>query len=195
VSDLSALTRPAMLGELAALVGGLAEPVRVGIDGPDAAGKTTLADELAPLVAPRGRRVSRISADDFLRPPAERHRRGRFSPEGYYEDSFDLDALRAAVLAAGGVVLVDGIFLLRPELDDLWSLRVVVAVAEEESPRRGVERDGAEKEQLYRTRYLPGQRMYAEQARPRDRADVVVENDDPDRPRLLVRRGEPAPGA
>lgn len=184
-----------MLEQLAALVAGLADSARVAIDGPDAAGKTTLADELAPLIARSGRRVSRISADAFLRPPVERHRRGRFSPEGYYEDSFDLGALRAAVLDAGGVVVVDGIFLLRPELNDLWSLRVVVAATEEECLRRGLERDGAETEQLYRTRYLPGQRLYAELHRPRDRADVVVENDDPSRPRVLVRGGEPAPGA
>jgi MoxR-like ATPase len=53
--------------------------VLVWIDGPDAAGKTTLADRLAgALPGP----VRRISADDFLRPRDERYRRGELSPEG-----------------------------------------------------------------------------------------------------------------
>jgi uridine kinase len=114
---------------------------------------------------------------------------------GYYADSFDHAALRAAVRRARAVVLVDGIFLMRPELDDLWGFRVYVAVAEEESLGRGIKRDGAEAERFYRARYLPGQRLYDSQARPRERADVVVENDDVERPRLVWREGVQPPGA
>jgi hypothetical protein len=55
--------------------------------------------------------------------------------------------------------------------------------------------DGAEAERFYRARYLPGQRLYDSQARPRERADVVVENDDVERPRLLWREGVLPPGA
>jgi uridine kinase len=50
-------------------------PLRVALDGPDAAGKTSLADELADRLAQR-RHVIRASADDFQRPRAERYRRG-----------------------------------------------------------------------------------------------------------------------
>ena len=189
MSELPALSRRELLERLAALIDALEEPARVAVDGPDAAGKTTLADELASALARRGRVAARISADDFLRPPAERYRLGRESPEGYYRDSFDLPALRYAVVASHGLVLVDGIFLLRPELDDLWNFRIVVAVGEEEALRRGIARDGAATGRLYRVRYLPGQRLYAERVGPRDRADVVVENDDPARPRLLLRAG------
>jgi uridine kinase len=81
-------------------------------------------------------------------------------------------------------VIVDGIFLLRPELNDLWTLRIFVYVELEESARRGIERDGAETEPLYRRRYLPGQRIYLERVRPRELADVVVDNADPKRPVL-----------
>lgn len=72
--------------------------VRVAIDGVDAAGKTTLADELAPAIAARGRRVIRASIDGFHRPRAERYRRGADSPNGYYHDSFDYAALRTVLL-------------------------------------------------------------------------------------------------
>lgn len=73
-------------------------PQRVAIDGVDTAGKTTLAAELAPPLAHRGRPVIRASIDGFHRPRAERYRRGAAAPDGYYLDSFDYPALRDALL-------------------------------------------------------------------------------------------------
>jgi uridine kinase len=73
-------------------------PLRVAVDGPPAAGKTVLADEVALLLGARGREVIRASIESFLRPRAQRYRRGELSPEGCYEDSFDYDALRRVLL-------------------------------------------------------------------------------------------------
>lgn len=73
-------------------------PVRVGIDGVDAAGKTTLADEIAPLLEDAGRQAIRASIDCFHNGSAVRYRRGRESPEGYYFDSFDHVALSERLL-------------------------------------------------------------------------------------------------
>ncbi len=72
--------------------------LRLAIDGPDAAGKTTLADLLAASIARRGRPVVRASIDGFHRPREERYRRGELSPEGYYRDSFDLARLCSVLL-------------------------------------------------------------------------------------------------
>ena len=77
-------------------------PVRVAVDGVDGAGKTTLADELAAAVRVRARECIRASIDGFHRPRAERYRRGRWSPLGYYRDSFDLAALQQLLLAPLG---------------------------------------------------------------------------------------------
>jgi uridine kinase len=77
-------------------------PVRVAIDGIDAAGKTTLADELGLLIERRGRPVIRASIDGFHRPRVERYRRGADSPEGYYLDSFDYSTLRSVLLGPLG---------------------------------------------------------------------------------------------
>ena len=75
-----------------------AHPVRVGIDGVDASGKTTLADELvAPLTA-LGRTVVSASIDGFHRPRSERYKLGRQSPEGYFRDSFQLHRVVADLL-------------------------------------------------------------------------------------------------
>jgi uridine kinase len=73
-------------------------PLRVAIDGVDAAGKTTLADQLALGLQQGGRQVLRASIDCFHHPRAYRYRQGAESPEGYYEDSFDLAAVRRLLL-------------------------------------------------------------------------------------------------
>jgi uridine kinase len=75
-----------------------AHTVRVAVDGPDAAGKTTLADELAVALRQAGRSALRVSFDDFHRPRHERYQRGSLSPEGYLRDCFDFAALRRLVL-------------------------------------------------------------------------------------------------
>lgn len=147
---------------------------RVGIDGPDAAGKTTLADALGAVTG-----VPRIRADDFLAPPAVRYARGPLSPEGYYADAFDLAALRAAVLALPSC-LVDGVFLFRPELDDLWDVRIFVDVEPAEQERRVLARDvavfgsAAEVLRRYALRYRPAYETYRAAIRPEVRADVVL---------------------
>ena len=53
---LGPLSRDALLDVLADAIDGLqpAHPSRVALDGPDAAGKTTLADELASVLAAAG---------------------------------------------------------------------------------------------------------------------------------------------
>jgi len=93
-------TRDEMLGRLAAAVGSvtLAHPTRVAIDGPPAAGKTTLADELAAVVRAQGRHVVRATIDDFLFPRAQRYPRGEYSAEGCYFDTHDYHALNRVLL-------------------------------------------------------------------------------------------------
>ena len=182
------LAREAALRQLVERIAQLRLPARVALDGIDAAGKTTMADELAERLP----HASRVRADDFLRPAEERHRQGRDSPHGFYDDSFDHERLRAAVLAGDGLVIVDGIFLFRPDLNDLWDLRIFVHAEPEEALRRGVERDAhgkgsrEEAERLYRTRYAPGQEIYFERVQPRELADIVVDNTDLSRLRVSL---------
>jgi uridine kinase len=93
-------TRGQLLARLAEAIESVttARPVRVAVDGPPAAGKTTLADELALVLRNRGRVVVRSSIEGFLLPRAQRYRRGEDSPEGCYHDSFDFDALHRVLL-------------------------------------------------------------------------------------------------
>tara|TARA_B100000212_G_scaffold126127_1_gene94559 strand:+ start:2049 stop:2732 length:684 start_codon:yes stop_codon:yes gene_type:complete len=80
----------------------LPHPVRVGIDGMSASGKTRLADELAETLRTMKRSVFRTGLDGFHNPPEIRHRRGPLSIEGYIEDSFDYRSVREEVLVPLG---------------------------------------------------------------------------------------------
>jgi uridine kinase len=194
-------------------------PLRVAVDGIDAAGKTTLADELALVLQAHNRSVIRASIDGFHRPRAERYRHGPTSAEGYYLDAFDYAALRntlllplgptgsryyrravfdlrtdstlnisAEVAANDAVLLFDGVFLLRPELEALWEYRIFVDVPFAVALQRAVERDlglfgSAEAvAKRYQERYIPGQRLYFAQAHPQQQADAIVLNEPPEDP-------------
>ncbi len=75
----------------------------VAVDGVGASGKTTFAARLAELARPRP--VVVLHADDFFHPAQVRHARGRHSPEGFWLDAYNYDALVSwalAPLARGG---------------------------------------------------------------------------------------------
>lgn len=160
-----------IVGRLAVAVMGLSrahDRVLVAIDGPDAAGKSTLADRLAEaLHAP----TLRASIDGFHQPSEVRYRRGDLSAAGYYHDSFDYPALLDECLVpfrdgaarvhtarydyraeasrsvattrvpAQAVLVFDGVFLLREQLRRLWTLAVYLHVSPQETLRRARLRD------------------------------------------------------
>ncbi len=79
-----------------------------------------------------------------------------------------------------GVLIVDGVFAFRPEIDPYWDLRIWLDVAPETSVARGAERDqnwaGSEAEALHRDRYLPAERLYIGEVDPVALADIVIDN-------------------
>lgn len=191
-------------------------PLRVAVDGVDAAGKTTLADKLVQPLQTRGRPVIRASVDGFHNRRTERYRQGVNSPEGYYLDSYNYDAFirnllgplgpggdrqyRAAAFdlradapidtplrqaPVDGILLCDGIFLLRPELTHYWDVKIFVDVPFDVTVERAAQRDamalgGVEAaRERYWQRYVPGQRLYLSQCHPQSLADVIVDNTDP----------------
>ncbi|MBC5824690.1 MAG: uridine kinase [Candidatus Eremiobacteraeota bacterium] len=75
------------------------------VDGVDGAGKTTFADELASALTANGKAVIRASVDSFHNPSPVRYERGRHSPEGFFQDSYDYESLKRNLLdplRAGG---------------------------------------------------------------------------------------------
>ena len=92
--------RKEILSKIAHAIGEveLPHPIRVGIDGLSASGKTIFADELGEVLQEDGKKVVRAGLDGFHNPPEIRHRQGPMSVEGYVEDSFDYAAVREKVL-------------------------------------------------------------------------------------------------
>lgn len=72
--------------------------LRVGIDGVDGSGKTIFADELSKELKAVGASVIRASVDGFHNLREIRYRRGRFSPEGFYLDSYNYQGLKQNLL-------------------------------------------------------------------------------------------------
>lgn len=220
------MTHSAVLAKLANLICAVdrPHPVRVAIDGVDASGKTTLANELVPLVEERDRPIIRASVDGFHNPREVRYRLGADSPEGYYLDSFNREILLQDLLIplgpggnrkyrraafdfredvatpeawdeapANAILLFDGVFLLRPELTRHWDFSIFVDVDFEISVPRAVARDVAQSQgQLapetvlakYNQRYVPGQCIYLSEAHPKERATVIIQNNDLANPKL-----------
>lgn len=174
------------------------------------------------------RSVVRVGIDGFHHPRARRYLRGT-GPDMFYADSYDYEAFRTCVLepfrtgrpltpavfdvaadravtpspveaAVDTLLLVDGIFLQRPELAGQWDAVVFVdAPFAVTVPRGNARFDGhhdPDPEAASNRRYVEGQRLYLAQARPREQASWVFDNTHLDRP-LLSPRGSAggSPGA
>ncbi len=199
-------------------------PVLVGIDGVDASGKTTLADRLAVYLEQSGRQIIRASVDGFHNRSIIRYRQGKESPSGYYQDSFNHRLLIEKLLQPlstgkleyrervfdyridkavdvpvqkaekDAILVMDGIFLFRPELIRYWDIKIFLDVDFDVTVQRAIRRakdlESPETEQeiidIYNRRYMPGQKLYFEEANPQEIADILIDNNDFDSP-VIVR--------
>ncbi len=190
----------------------------VAIDGVDGVGKSYLANELRAL-APHlaGRELLSVSMDDFHHPRDIRYADGR-TAQTYYRQAFDYDAFHVGVLGpfrAGreitpathdvvtdqqvrpdviepsrdAVLLVDGVFLHRPELTACWDASLFVDAPFEVTVPRGrarlADREAGDEDPDHpcNRRYVEAQRFYLEQA-PGQQATWVMNNSSLARPTL-----------
>ena len=196
-------------------------PLKVGIDGRCAAGKTMLADELGQVLTGSGFEVLRPSVDGFHHPRERRYRQGEYSAKGYYEDAFDFEAVRCSLLeplsehvfpvmcrevtfdyradlpvnappvsvGANCILLFEGLFLFRREIDAYWDYRILIDVDPETSLARALVRDTVDPPDVirrkYAERYEPAWQMYLGDENPEAEADVVIDNRQADNPQIL----------
>ncbi len=153
----------------------------IAIDGVDGSGKTTLADELAVVIAAFGRNVVRASIDGFHHPRERRYLLGR-------------DSSSSGQLQPKSTLVIDGIFLHRDELVDSWNMSAFLEVPFSISYQRMAARDGSNPDPHApaNRRYLQGQRLYMRLCNPYERADVLVDNAELEAPRIL-REGDRHP--
>ena len=84
----------------------------------------------------------------------------------------------------GSVLIVDGIFLHRPELRGYWDFSVFLDVPFEISIPRGARRGEGSPDPLApeNRRYIEGQRLYLRECTPKAHATLVIGYDDPAAP-------------
>lgn len=200
------------------------QPVLVGIDGVDASGKTTLAEDLANYLKNFNRNIIRASIDGFHNPEKIRYQRGRDSFEGYYYDSFNHKAVTGNLLSPlktgnleyrravfdyridsevdsciekatnDSILLMEGVFLFRPELLSYWDIKIFLDVPFESTVKRAIKREAeiehlGEESQIiekYRKRYIPGQELYFKEANPKKKADIIIDNTDFNNPIIML---------
>jgi uridine kinase len=111
------------------------------------------------------------------------------------EDERELD-LPEETAPAGSVLVLDGIFLHRPELLGRWDLSVFLDAPFAVTVPRGAQRgdDSPDPGEPSNRRYVEGQRLYLARCRPHARATVVVDNTDLAHPRIVRDGDEPPAG-
>jgi len=146
-------------------------PIIVAFDGVDTSGKTTLADNVYKILIKKNINVVRVSIDGFHNSKEIRIEKGEFSPEGFFEDSFNLEQIQQLVIdpiKSNGnylitgiynyrneseikqnqiliennlIILFDGIFLNRDELYKYWDISIFLDVSFETVLKRAIKRD------------------------------------------------------
>lgn len=194
----------------------------VWINGVDGSWKTYLWRELYKYFEDQWYRVDLISVDDFLNPREERYKKWIESPEGFYYDSYNYEDFITYVLrpfsewkwkfcrkifdieqnieiekmfldvGSLDIVIVEGIFLFRPELIDSFDYKIFLDVSFDVILQRNIYREadkriGEQKEiiERYQKRYIPGQKLYFQIAHPQAKSDIIIDNNDYNNPKIF----------
>ena len=169
--------------------------ITVGIDGRCAAGKTTLASELAKRFS-----APVVHADHFFLRPEQRTE-ARYREAG---GNLDRERLLAEVLSplsrgesisyrpfdcksgtlgkeitlpASRVVIVEGSYSLHPDLRNYYDLKIFLTVSNDEQRKRITEREGNERAQSYFTRWIPLEQAYFSALAPDRCCDIVLDSE------------------
>jgi uridine kinase len=169
----------------------------VAVDGREGSGQAEFADALVAALKQAGTSAARLPMtafathsddhyeagfdyDDFRRTAVQPFRSGeavlpelrdRVAPPGLPED-----------LPADAVLVVDGVFLNRPELSGLWKYSLWLQVPQELSETR-LREAGATAEEVERAR--TAEARYRSHLDPTAKATSLVDNSDPEHPRRI----------
>ena len=113
------------------------------------------------------------------------YRTAQFDHRGNAEDPSPL------LTAGEDVILIcDGIFLFRAELLPYWDVKIFVDITFETCLQRALSRDLnllGDRETIicnYQQRYIPGQKLYFDLEHPHEKADIIIDNNDYQHPRI-----------
>ena len=181
----------------------------VGIDGLGGAGKSTVSEALYKLLGEENVTVTLLHIDDFIHPRSVRYNADYPEWECYYDLQWRYDYLLSQIIApiksgidlkcdvelydkdndtyllneinipVGSVVIIEGVFLQRKELENMFDYIIYIDIPEEVRLQRVLERDGyiGNREQIkakYDNRYFPAERHYIATCVPSDKADHLI---------------------
>lgn len=197
-------------------IANLKRPTIVGINGAITSGKTMLSLKLNQYLQKQGTQTQLIHMDDFHTPRAIRF--GDFSVNHYFEHAMDLNLFceliseikrhpvhktmtlldmntdtyvnhQTYVTDKDTVVIVEGVLLYRPPMEDLFDYRVYLHVDEAEILRRGKARDvplyGEGILAQYERYFIPIQKEYVRRYSPKSKSHLAINNNCVDNPVIL----------
>ncbi|MBO8436504.1 MAG: uridine kinase [Spirochaetes bacterium] len=173
----------------------IAESTRiVAIDGRSASGKTTIASEMADVLG-----ATIIHMDDFFLPlplrTEARYREaggnvhyerfieevlpGLENHEVFYYHRFDCSKMAYADelvrVDASRLVVVEGAYSLSPCFGHYYDFSVFMDIEAEEQMRRIVKRNGEERAEAFKTRWIPLEEAYFTATETAKRADLILD--------------------
>lgn len=112
---------------------------------------------------------------------------GNYSPSSYDSRADRSEPSPYVQAPMDALVIVEGIFLHRDELADFWDASVYLDVPFTETAARMAVRNASNPDPEHPTmrRYVGGQRLYFQAARPWERATFLVDNTDFSSPKLM----------
>ncbi len=180
----------------------------IGIDGLGGAGKSTISEALKCFLETENCPVTLLHIDDFIHTRAIRYNDDYAEWECYYylqwrydylineviqplkhgechktielyDKEYDTYILSEIHIPSGSIVVIEGVFLQREELRDVFDTVAYVHVPEEVRLKRVLKRDGyignaGQIERKYRERYFPAEHYYCRTCQPDSKAAYVI---------------------
>lgn len=166
--------------------------VVVGIDGPCASGKTTLAKKLSEAV-----RAQVIHTDDFFLPPEMKtpERMAQAGGNVHYErfceevknglasgKTFEYGVYSCAegqitetkTVIPDGVIIIEGSYSLHPEMQIPYDLKIFVEAPYELRIQRICERNGEAALEVFKAKWIPLENRYFEFFGIKDKCDIII---------------------
>lgn len=128
--------------------------------------------------------------DDVLEPIKQKKKNITFTHHDYDTDKATIENIPISYPA---VILVEGIFILRPSLRNYFDLKIYIHVDPETTLKRALIRDKKRYGSLstitdkYKNKYLPGQTLHRKLHDPMAISDIIVDNNDWEHPKVIKR--------